>query len=169
MKTIFLITGFALIAFKPYAQPTVTDYDGNVYNTVTIGAQVWMQENLRTTNYQNGDIIPNVPDNVAWGDLITGGRCYYNNDSVAHASVYGLLYNWFAVNDNRQLCPSNWHVPTDAEWTVLSDYMGGLSVAGGKMKKVGNDYWLVCNRVQFEQRLGSEYIPCQRQYLSVLR
>lgn len=142
MKTIFLIAGVVLIAIKLDAQPTVTDFDGNVYNTVTIGTQVWMQENLKTTHYQNGDNIPNVPDNIAWGNLATGGRCYYNNDSVANASVYGVLYNWFTVNDSRSLCPVNWHVPTDAEWTALSDYLGGLSVAGGKMKEIGTAHWL---------------------------
>lgn len=87
-KILFLFGGLALIALKPQAQSTVTDYDGNVYSTVAIGTQVWMQENLRTTHYHNGDLIPNVPDNAGWGNLITGGRCYYNNDSATYRFSY---------------------------------------------------------------------------------
>lgn len=146
MKEIFfLLGGLALFAFKPQAQSTVTDYDGNVYNTVAIGTQVWMQENLRTTHYHNGDLIPNVPDHAGWGNQAAGARCYYNNDSVVYASVYGVLYNWFAVSDSRNLCPVNWHVPTDAEWTALSDYLGGTGFAGGKMKEAGTSHWLEPN------------------------
>ncbi|MBA7540885.1 hypothetical protein ES705_33188 [subsurface metagenome] len=143
-KTILLFAVLTFLTFKNQAQ-TVTDYDGNVYDTVTIGAQMWMKENLKVTHYRNGETIPNFTDNTTWGDLLTGGRCYYNNDSAANASVYGALYNWFTVNDSRNLCPIGWHVPTEAEWTTLSDYLGGDSVAGGKMKEIGAAHWTGVN------------------------
>lgn len=136
--------GLAFLAYKNQAQ-SITDYDGNDYNTVTIGTQVWMKENLKVTHYLNGETIPNITENTTWGDMPTGARCYYNNDSAVNASVYGALYNWFTVNDSRNICPTDWHVPTDAEWTILSDYLGGEDVAGGKMKEIGNTHWLGTN------------------------
>ena len=111
------------------------DYDGNAYPTITIGTQVWMAENLRVTHYRNGNVIPNVTDNSAWAALTTGAYCWYNNDQAANAK-YGVLYNWYAVDDSRGLCPAGWHVPTDAEWTVFTTYLGGEAIAGGKMKSV---------------------------------
>src|SRR5665647_3709784 len=111
---------------------TVTDIDGNVYHTVTIGTQVWMVENLKTTKYRNGDPIPNVTDNIAWGALTTGAYCNYNNDTN-NSITYGRLYNWYAAN-NRNIAPSGWHVPTVAEWTILITYVGGKSVGGDKLK-----------------------------------
>jgi uncharacterized protein (TIGR02145 family) len=114
---------------------TCIDYDGNAYPTFTIGTQVWMAENLRVTHYRNGDVIPNVTDGGAWAALTTGAYCWYNNDQGTNAK-YGTLYNWHAVDDSRGLCPAGWHAPTDAEWTTLTTYLGGQSVAGGKMKSV---------------------------------
>jgi uncharacterized protein (TIGR02145 family) len=114
---------------------TVTDIAGNIYPTVLIGNQWWMAENLRTTSYANGELIPNVTSNVAWMDLNTGAWCNYNND-VANDSVYGKLYTWYTAVDPRGLCPTGWHVPSDGEWTVLKDFLGGASVAGGKMKSI---------------------------------
>ena len=110
---------------------TVTDIDGNVYNTVTIGTQCWMVENLKTTRYNDGTTIPNVTDNTAWTGLTTGAWCYYNND-VSNNSIYGKLYNWYAVKTGK-LAPAGWHVPTFAEWGTLVNYLGGQG-AGGKMK-----------------------------------
>jgi len=110
------------------------DYNGNAYPTITIGTQVWMAENLRVKNYRNGDPIPNVPGK-AWETLTTGAYCWYDNDQSANAK-YGALYNWYAVDDSRGLCPTGWHVPTDAEWTTFTTYLGGTTVAGGKMKSV---------------------------------
>lgn len=119
---------------------TVTDIDGNIYNTVQIGDQVWMSENLKTTRYRNGDLIPNVTtDNTAWGNLTTGAWSYYNND-VSFNAIYGKLYNWYTT-EGDMLCPTGWGVPTDAEWTTLTTYLGGESVAGGKMKTIGTSYW----------------------------
>ena len=119
---------------------TVTDFDGNVYNTVTIGTQVWVVENLKTTRYRNGDAIPNITDTTAWAAQTTGAYCWYNNDATANKD-YGLLYNWYAVTDNRNIAPVGWHVPTDAEWTTLTDYLGGMTIAGGKMKETGTTHW----------------------------
>ena len=120
---------------------TMTDQDGNVYKTVTIGTQTWMAENLRTTKYNDGTAIPNVTDDDEWGALTTGSYCNYNNmtgtDSIA---TYGRLYNWYAVNTGK-LAPTGWHVPSDAEWTVLTDYLGGTSIAGGKLKEIGTTHW----------------------------
>ena len=111
----------------------VTDIDGNIYLTVLIGNQQWMAENLKTTRFADGTEIPNVLNNAAWGSLDTPAWCNYEN-SAANDITYGKLYNWFAVADPRNVCPTGWHVPTDAEWTVLTDYLGGQYVAGGKMK-----------------------------------
>ena len=123
----------------------VTDIDGNVYHTVTIGTQIWMVENLRTTKYRNGDAIPNVTDNASWEALETGALCWYNNDAATYNSTYGALYNWYAVVDSRNIAPGGWHVPTDAEWTTLTDYLGGTSVAGGKLKETGTSHWSTPN------------------------
>jgi uncharacterized protein (TIGR02145 family) len=119
----------------------VIDIDGNKYKTVKIGSQVWMSENLKTSRYRNGDVIPVVTDNVAWSGLTTGARCWFDNDSTLYEYLYGNLYNWYAAADNRNICPTGWHVPSDAEFTELTNYLGGGSVAGGKMKSVGTAYW----------------------------
>ena len=109
-----------------------TDFDNNNYATVKIGSQIWMAENLKTTHYKNGTPIPNVIDSVAWGDLTTGAYCDYDN-TPANSATYGRLYNWYAVNTGN-LCPAGWHEPWDAEWTILTTYLGGTSIAGGKLK-----------------------------------
>ena len=124
--------------------PNITDAEGNTYKTVTIGTQTWMAENLRVSKYNDGTTIPNITDNTQWSNLTTGAWAYYNND-LSNDAKYGKLYNWYAVspttNGNKNLCPTGWHVPTDTEWTVLTDYLGGESVAGGKMKEVGTTSW----------------------------
>jgi uncharacterized protein (TIGR02145 family) len=116
---------------------TMTDQEGNTYKTIVIGTQEWMAENLNTSIYRNGDAIPTSLDNAAWQNTTSGAWAYYNNGS-SYACPYGKLYNWYTCVDARQLCPTGWHVPTDAEWTVLTDYLGGAAVAGGKMKTIGN-------------------------------
>ena len=120
------------------------DEDGNAYTTVYIGTQLWMVENLYTTSYNTGDPIPEVTDNTAWGALVTGGYCWYDNDEATYSDPYGALYNWYAVNTG-DLCPDGWHVPTDADWTALSDYLGGEAVAGGELKETGTTHWLATN------------------------
>ena len=107
---------------------------------VTIGTQTWTLKNLDVTTYRNGDEIPEVTDNTQWINLTTGAWCYYNNDQSNNAT-YGKLYNWYAVNDSRGLAPEGWHIPSNAEWTTLTDYLGGSSVAGGKMKETGTSHW----------------------------
>ncbi|MFA4907903.1 MAG: FISUMP domain-containing protein [archaeon] len=119
---------------------TVIDIDGNTYQTVKIGNQWWMAENLKVTHYRNGEAIPNVTDNTAWSNLTTGAYCNYENNST-NVDTYGRLYNWYAVDDSRNIAPTGWHVPTDAEWQTLVDYLGGESVAGGKMKETGTTHW----------------------------
>ena len=118
---------------------TVTDADGNVYNTVLIGSQCWMAENLETTHYRNGEPI-DYPgdDNMAWWNNTAGAYAWYEND-IAWKDLYGALYNFHAVQNANGLCPTGWHVPADSEWTVLSDYLGGEAVAGGKLKSTRTD------------------------------
>jgi uncharacterized protein (TIGR02145 family) len=118
---------------------TVTDIDGNTYNTVQIGTQVWMSENLKTSRYRNGGSIPYVVGNSDWQALTTGAWSNYNHDD-ANDPIYGKLYNWYTTLGDT-LCPAGWGVPTDDEWTTLTTYLGGESVAGGKMKSVGTTYW----------------------------
>lgn len=139
-KTILLLTMLVFLILKNQAQ-TVTDYDGNVYDTVNIGTQVWMKQNLKVTHYNNGVEIPNITDLSTWTTLTTGARCYYNNDSSANDSVYGTLYNWYAVKDVNHLCPTGWHVSTYLEWQDAEDYLGGNAIAGGKMKEAGTFHW----------------------------
>jgi uncharacterized protein (TIGR02145 family) len=119
---------------------TVSDIDGNSYLTIKIGDQWWMAENLKVRHYNNGDSIPVVADSIAWGNLTTGAYCNYNNDT-AYNAVYGRLYNWYAVGDSRNIAPAGWHVPSDSEWQILNDYLGGQYVAGGKMKEAGTTHW----------------------------
>ncbi|TFH65295.1 MAG: hypothetical protein E4G91_03005 [Candidatus Zixiibacteriota bacterium] len=133
--------GFSVRCVK---DPTVTDIDGNAYQTVTIGTRVWMAENLRVTHYRNGEAIPNVTDSPSWAGLTTGAYCEYNND-VSNVATYGRLYNWYAVGDSRNIAPTGWHVASDAEWQTLVDYLGGNAVAGWKMKETGTAHWLPPN------------------------
>lgn len=108
---------------------SLMDIEGNSYGAKSIGHQIWMTENLKVKKYRNGDTIPQVQDPIQWFNLTTGAWCYYENDPSK-----GILYNWYAVNDPRGLAPSGYHEPTDAEWTTLSNYLGGEDVAGIKMK-----------------------------------
>jgi len=101
---------------------TVIDIDGNVYHSIEVGTQLWLVENLKTTRYRNGDQIPVVNDDAQWRNLTSGAACNINNDA-AMGNKYGKLYNWYAVNDGRSIAPVGWHVPTDAEWTLLETYV----------------------------------------------
>jgi uncharacterized protein (TIGR02145 family) len=131
----------------------VYDIDGNVYNTVTIGTQTWMVENLKTTKYNDGTAIPNITVDALWA-VFTGAYCDYSN-TPANSITYGRLYNWYAVDNNvatkvasnggKNVCPSGWHVPSDAEWTTLTTFLGGESVAGGKLKETGTTHWWTPN------------------------
>ena len=123
---------------------TISDINGNIYHTVTIGTQVWMVENLKVTKYNDGTAILLVTDNSGWANLTTGGYCWYSNDEATYKNTYGAIYNWYTLNTGK-LCPAGWHVPTDAEWTTLTTYLGGEGVAGGKLKESGLAHWLSPN------------------------
>lgn len=101
----------------------MTDIDGNEYEIITIGDQLWMAKNLKVTHYRNGDVIPNVTNDTEWSNLSTGAYCSYGNYD-SNVNPYGLLYNWLTVNDNRKLAPAGWHIPTDDEWKQLEVYLG---------------------------------------------
>ena len=125
------------------------------FTTTTIGTQVWTTKNLDVATYSDGTVIPQVADPTAWAALTTGAWCYYNNDS-ANGTTYGKLYNWYAVagihdtdlnTPNKKLAPTGYHIPSDAEWTTLTTYLEGESVAGGKMKATGTSLWNTPNAV----------------------
>jgi uncharacterized protein (TIGR02145 family) len=119
------------------APTSFQDGDGNIYKTVLINNQVWMQDNLKTTKFNDGSAIPN--ETGSWLSLTTPSYCWYN-DNGTYKSIYGGLYNWHAVNTGK-LCPTGWHVPTHDEWTALSTFLGGLADAGGHMKEAGISHW----------------------------
>ena len=127
-----------IISFRDHFFFRQTDIDGNIYNTVQVGNQFWMNENLKTTRYRNGGLIQNIVGNGR-DTIITSAWCFYNHDELNN-SVYGKLYNWYTTIGDT-LCPIGWHVPSDSEWTTLTSYLGGESVAGGKMKSIGTSYW----------------------------
>ena len=129
---------------------TITDVDGNVYTSVTIGTQEWMVENLRTTKFNDGTPIQLVTDGAVWGALSTPGYCWYNNDEGANKVTYGALYNWKAA---ISACPAGWHLPTDAEWKILERSLGMNNtdadatgwrysgLVGGQLKETGTSHW----------------------------
>ncbi|MGB4413949.1 MAG: FISUMP domain-containing protein [Paludibacter sp.] len=121
----------------------VSDFDGNAYHIVTIGNQVWLQENFKGTHFANGDPIPNVTDQSAWDAMTTPAYCWYNNDPKI-GEVYGGLYNWYVASDPRGLI-IGYHTPSLDEWRILADYLGGEEVAGGKMKEAGYTHWTEMN------------------------
>jgi uncharacterized protein (TIGR02145 family) len=124
---------------------SMTDHEGNTYKTIVIGTQEWMAENLNTSIYRNGDSILTDLDDATWSTADSGAWAYYNNDA-SYACPYSKLYNWYACVDPRGLCPTGWHVPSDGEWTILSEYLGGESISGRLMKSAGtfeggDGYW----------------------------
>lgn len=135
----------------PLPVTTVTDIDGNVYETVIIGTQEWMKENLAVTHYRNGDSIPHVTVAATWSIVSSGAYCEYGNNTN-NVATYGRMYNWHAVVDSRSIAPEGWHVPSDEEWQLLEMYLG-LSQAqadslgwrgtdeGGKLKAKGTTHW----------------------------
>lgn len=120
--------------------PPFTDVDANVYTSIRIGSQIWMIQNLMTTTLKDGTPIPLVTDNIAWSNLSTPGRCWYNNNNA----TYGALYNWYTV-DTGKLCPDGWHVPSFDEWHTLGNYLldedGQINPVGGKLKETGTSHW----------------------------
>jgi len=164
LTTIYRMCGYARIGgmsircvknVEDSLSGTVTDIDGNEYQTIKIGDQWWMMENLKVTHYRNGDPIPNVIDNGQWSGLSSGAYCHYDNNE-GNVAVYGQLYNWYAVDDSRNIAPEGWHVPTDEEWKQLEMFLGMTAVEadaedwrgtdeGGKLKDTGTIFWLLPN------------------------
>lgn len=158
MRTFSLLLSGILFVCIPLLAQTVTDLDGNVYPTVTIGTQVWMAENLKVTHYANGDNIAYVRADTDWYNLNTGALSYYSHDTL-NRNVYGNLYNGFAVLDSRNVCPEGWHVPTDDEWVLLERTICSSATCtldfpyaslnsgwqgtdeGGKLKETGTLHW----------------------------
>ncbi len=137
------IQGNSSAVFNPQlTYGTMTDQDGITYKTVTIGSQTWMAENLRTSKYRNGDKIPVTSSNSSWASSRSGTYCVFNNSFDADfIATYGFLYNWYAIADSRNIAPEGWHVPTDAEWDILIEFLGSSNVSGGKMKESGMLHW----------------------------
>ncbi|NVO10978.1 MAG: fibrobacter succinogenes major paralogous domain-containing protein [Bacteroidales bacterium] len=119
---------------------TIIDIDKNKYKTVQIGNQLWMAENLKVIHYQDGSEINLVTDNKIWANLKAGAYCWYNNDSI-HKNLYGAIYNFYAICNLHNLCPMGWHVPTDTEWEIAVNFLGGKNIAGGKLKEIGLLHW----------------------------
>jgi len=149
-EIIFVTTESSSIVSNPGSGVT---FDGHNYTSIVLGnGQEWMAENLRTSIYANGDIIINVTVGFQWENLTTGAWCHFENDNQ-YENSYGKYYNWFAVADSRNVCPSGWHVPTEQDWTTLINYLDPnadsgdnySNTAGGKMKSTGTEFWLSPN------------------------
>lgn len=145
-STIFYVRAFATNLVGTTYGDMITfvtnaiDVDGNIYHTVTLGTQIWMVENLKTTRYRNGDAIPNITSNTTWENLTSGAYCNYNNDAL-NLATYGGLYNYEAIKDPRNVCPQGWKLPTNDDWQKLVVFLGGNNIAGGKMKEAGTLHW----------------------------
>ena len=146
MQNCFFLVSIMVFSLSSTAQA------GDSMNSVRICNQVWMTYNLDVRTYRNGDPIPQVRDTTALSNSTTGAWCWYNNDSVTYAPIYGKLYNWYAVNDPRGLAPQDWHVPGYAEWTTLITCLGGYKAAGGKMKSTAR--WKAPNKGTTNHRLS---------------
>jgi uncharacterized protein (TIGR02145 family) len=137
---IYFLVILSFLNFKSNAQ-TIVDIDGNIYNSVTIGAQTWMQENLKTTRFNNGIAIPTTSLPVT-NDTTILYQWSYNQDTN-NINIYGRLYTWNVIYSNNNVCPNGWRVPNNLDWEALSNFLGGGSIAGGKMKEMGTVHWLV--------------------------
>jgi len=123
----------------------LTDIDGNIYKTIQIGTQVWMTDNLRVTKYRNGETIPNITDSD-WEVIKKGAYCHFENNKL-NEKTQGCLYNWLAVIDSRKIAPKGWRVPTNDDWTLLINYLGGREQGSGRLKEVGSTHWQTPNEV----------------------
>jgi uncharacterized protein (TIGR02145 family) len=142
LAAVFCSTILAVSCKKETTEPApeIKDADGNVYTEVKIGNQTWLAENLKATKFRNGDPIPNVTSFSSWSDVDFAAYCNYNNDA-AIGNAEGRLYNWFVVNDPRNICPPGYHIPNRDEIETLRNFLGGESVAGGKLKMTGETFW----------------------------
>ncbi len=146
LKALSLIMLFALLFScnkNDHDEEIITDVDGNIYHSVVIGNQTWMLENLKTTKYNDGTEIPNLEENEEWELMDSGAYCNYDNIE-SNGEQYGRLYNWHAVNTGK-LAPKGWRIATDSDWTILTDFLGGLKVAGGEIKEAGTIHWDATN------------------------
>lgn len=141
----FLILIFALAGCNKeniiYELKLVYDNEENQYYAIGIGNQTWMIQNLKVAHYNNGDPIPLVTDGSEWGSLNEGGICWYNNDETENRTTYGALYNYYVIDDPRGVCPDGFRIPDNDDWDELKEFLGGASVAGGKMKTPGTTIW----------------------------
>ncbi len=161
LMTFFLLVGCGYLGEIKYEDAgIVKDVDGNTYKAIKIGKQIWMAENLKVKHYSNGDPIPEIADNQDWLDIGNnqeGAWCYYDNNPINDHSL-GKLYNWYAVADERGICPSGWHVPSDSDWMILENYLGlphnetktvGIrgrrQNVGGQLKDTGTSHWISPN------------------------
>ena len=130
----FLISGLILaFSCSSNKKGQVSDIEGNVYTTITIGSQTWMAENLKTAKYNDGTVIPEIKVDSVWSTMNSGALSWFNNDPAGYKDSYGAYYNWYAVSTGK-LCPTGWHVPSDKEWRALTGFLGDEMVAGKEMK-----------------------------------
>ena len=149
-----IIPGISNYNYPPI-MGNVVDISNNTYTTVIIGKQTWMAENLNTTKYNDGSDIPIVTDSTQWANNFNNDSrlpmmCWYNNDQVTYtANKFGALYNGYAINPatngGKNICPSGWHVPNEDDWGILTTFLGGASIAGGKLKSLGSNFWTYPN------------------------
>lgn len=139
---LFILTMFFLFSCKKGDENKIKDGDGNSYKSITIGTQIWLTENLKTTSYNDGTAIPLVQDSITWMNLTAPGYCWYRNNDIYFNFNYGALYNWYVINTGK-LCPAGWHVPSNSEWTTLVSFLGEDPYAAEKLKEVGELHWIV--------------------------
>jgi uncharacterized protein (TIGR02145 family) len=144
--SVVILTVILIQSCKKGNDNVIRDIDGNVYTSVTIGTQVWMVENLKTTKYSNGDLIgTTTPSTLDIAAEATPKYQWAYDGNESNVATYGRLYTWYAVSDNHNICPTGWHVPTDAEWTTLTTSLGGEDVASGSLKEAGASHWITPN------------------------
>jgi uncharacterized protein (TIGR02145 family) len=177
MKTAFKVFVLLMIAGGPLLtenvskdgpSATVTDVEGNVYQTVKIGTQIWMAKNLKVTKYRDGSPSPKVMDQAAWSTLTAGAYSDYNNDADTGAA-YGRIYNYFAVADARKLCPEGWHIPTKEEWETLINYLGGSRPANQKLREAGHAHWVQKARTVGNNESGFTLLPGGERWVQASR
>lgn len=161
-EKVFMTTPRNIVFNQSVTYGSHTDQDGNIYKTVKIGEQTWMAENLRATHYLDGTSVSNIADAGLWTGLNSGAYCFYNNDTL-FKNIYGAMYNWYAVADQRKICPDGWHVPSDAEWTLLETSLGGADLAGMKLREVGFTHWVSPN-VAANNQSGFTALPGGSRY-----
>jgi len=148
MNRLIIIT-LLFLTISSNAQ-TLVDADGNSYNTVKIGNQIWLKENLKTTKFNDGTPIPLITDSANWVSSKAPAYCWYNNDEEKYKPIYGALYNWYVVdslsNGDKNVCPVGSHVPSNTEWDILIIYAGGVEYAGINLKETGTSHWEIPNQ-----------------------